>query len=82
MLQPGPALGRQASARPDLTVRAPAPQTGAKGATTEDVSGDGSLVVGEARLYHLVHLDSPTAAIVTIAFDAPGARAYAFTFGG
>ena len=50
--------------------------------TTGDVAADGSMTVGPARLYHLVHLDAPARATVTITFNAPGARAYAFTFGG
>ena len=66
----------------DSPVPATVSVTGAAGATTEDVAADGSLVIGEARLYHLVHLDSPNPGIVTIAFGAPVARAYAFTFGG
>ena len=49
---------------------------------TEDVAADGSITIGQARLYHLVHLSSATRGRVTVTFDAPGARAYAFTFGG
>jgi cytochrome c biogenesis protein CcdA/thiol-disulfide isomerase/thioredoxin len=57
--------------------------TGADGVgTTKDVAADGSMVVGDARLYHLAHLDSPIRATVTVTFNAAGARAYAFTFGG
>ena len=48
---------------------------------TEDVAADGSLTVGPARLYHLVHLSAATRGTVTIAFQGTGARAYAFTFG-
>jgi len=67
----------------DTPVPATVTITGAQGVgTTEDVAPDGSLVIGEARLYHLVHLDSANPGIVTISFNAPGARAYAFTFGG
>ena len=66
----------------DSPVPATVTVTGAPAVATEDVSADGSMVVGQARLYHLVHLDSPARATVTIAFSAPGARAYAFTFGG
>jgi hypothetical protein len=33
-------------------------------------------------LYHLVHLDAAGRATVSITFNAAGARAYAFTFGG
>ena len=50
-------------------------------AATEDVAADGSLTIGAARLYHLVHLPSPGRGTVTITFGGPGARAYAFTFG-
>jgi cytochrome c biogenesis protein CcdA/thiol-disulfide isomerase/thioredoxin len=56
--------------------------TGTDGAQgTEDVAVDGSLTVGPARLYHLVHLPAAARGTVTITFNAPGARAYAFTFG-
>ncbi len=48
---------------------------------TEDVAADGSLTVGPARLYHLVHLSAATRGTVTITFQGKGARAYAFTFG-
>jgi hypothetical protein len=49
--------------------------------TTEDVAADGSMSVGPARLYHLVHLPAFGHGIVTITFNASGVRAYAFTFG-
>jgi cytochrome c biogenesis protein CcdA/thiol-disulfide isomerase/thioredoxin len=49
--------------------------------TTEDVAADGSMSVGPARLYHLVHLPAFGHGIVTITFTASGVRAYAFTFG-
>ena len=49
---------------------------------TEDVAVDGSITIGQARLYHLVHLSSAIRGTVAVTFDAPGARAYAFTFGG
>jgi cytochrome c biogenesis protein CcdA/thiol-disulfide isomerase/thioredoxin len=49
--------------------------------TTEDVSADGSMTVGPARLYHLVHLEAFGSGTVIITFNAPGVRAYAFTFG-
>jgi cytochrome c biogenesis protein CcdA/thiol-disulfide isomerase/thioredoxin len=48
---------------------------------TEDVSASGELTVLSARLYHLVHLPASTQATLTITFDAPGAQAFAFTFG-
>jgi thiol-disulfide isomerase/thioredoxin len=48
---------------------------------TEDVAADGSMTVGPARLYHLVHLPAFGHGTVTITFGAPGVRAYAFTFG-
>jgi len=48
---------------------------------TEDVAVDGSLTVGPARLYHLVHLPAAARGTVTITFNASGVRAYAFTFG-
>ena len=50
-------------------------------APTEDVAADGSMAVGPARLYHLVHLPTFGKGTVTITFGAPGVRAYAFTFG-
>ncbi len=56
--------------------------TGATAGPSPDVRADGAMAVGPARLYHLVHLDSPARATVTITFDSPGIRAYAFTFGG
>jgi thiol-disulfide isomerase/thioredoxin len=56
--------------------------TGANGAQgTEEVGVDGSLTVGPARLYHLVHLSAAARGTVTITFNASGAHAYAFTFG-
>ena len=51
-------------------------------ATTEDVAADGSMTIGTARLYHLVHLSAVARGTVTITFNAAGARSYAFTFGG
>lgn len=48
---------------------------------TEDVSASGDLTVSGARLYHLVHLPASEQATLTITFDAPGAQAFAFTFG-
>jgi cytochrome c biogenesis protein CcdA/thiol-disulfide isomerase/thioredoxin len=55
---------------------------GVTGATvTEDVAADGSMTIGPARLYHLVHLPAMASGAVTITFNAPGAQAYAFTFG-
>ena len=51
-------------------------------AGTEDVGADGTLLVGPARLYHLVHLDSAARGLVTLIFSQPGVQAYAFTFGG
>jgi cytochrome c biogenesis protein CcdA/thiol-disulfide isomerase/thioredoxin len=70
-----------------LAADTPVPVTvkisGAQGVgTSEDVGADGSMVISAARLYHLVHLDTANPGIVTITFNAPGARAYAFTFGG
>jgi cytochrome c biogenesis protein CcdA/thiol-disulfide isomerase/thioredoxin len=50
--------------------------------STEDISTDGSGTVGPARLYHLVHLGGLGHGTVTIKFNGPGVRAYAFTFGG
>ncbi len=66
----------------DSPVQASVAVVGAKAGATEDVSAGGTLVIGQARLYHLVHLDAPASAVVTITFNSPGARAYAFTFGG
>jgi thiol-disulfide isomerase/thioredoxin len=51
-------------------------------AATEDVDAAGAVSIGQARLYHLVHLDAAARGTVTITFDSAGARAYAFTFGG
>ncbi len=66
----------------DSPVQATVTVTGARTSATEDVSAGGAMVIGQARLYHLVHLDSAARAVVTITFNGPGARAYAFTFGG
>jgi cytochrome c biogenesis protein CcdA/thiol-disulfide isomerase/thioredoxin len=48
---------------------------------TEDVSASGEITVSSSRLYHLVHLPASEQATLTITFDAPGAQAFAFTFG-
>ena len=67
----------------DSAVPATVTLTGVSSATpTEDVAADGSMTIGAARLYHLVHLPGPARGIVTITFNAAGARSYAFTFGG
>ena len=67
----------------DSSVSATVTIGGATGATpTEDVAADGSMAISGARLYHLVHLPAAARATVTITFNAAGARAYAFTFGG
>jgi hypothetical protein len=66
----------------DSPVPATVTVSGVQGLATEDVAADGALTVGQARLYHLVHLDTAASGTVTITFNAPGARAYAFTFGG
>jgi cytochrome c biogenesis protein CcdA/thiol-disulfide isomerase/thioredoxin len=66
----------------DSPVPATVEVTGVVGAAaTEDVAADGSMTIGAARLYHLVHLPAPGRGVVTITFGSPGARAYAFTFG-
>ena len=49
---------------------------------TEDVATDGTMSIGSARLYHLVHLPAAAQGTVTVTFSAPGVRLYAFTFGG
>jgi hypothetical protein len=57
--------------------------TGVTGATpTEDVTASGSMTIGAARLYHLVHLPSAARGTVIITFNKAGARSYSFTFGG
>ena len=48
---------------------------------TEDVSASGEITVSGSRLYHLAHLPASEQATITITFDAPGAQAFAFTFG-
>jgi cytochrome c biogenesis protein CcdA/thiol-disulfide isomerase/thioredoxin len=68
------------SADPPATVKVSVTGAGAVG-PTEDVAADGSMTVGPARLYHLVHLPAFGHGTVTITFGAPGVRAYAFTFG-
>jgi cytochrome c biogenesis protein CcdA/thiol-disulfide isomerase/thioredoxin len=49
---------------------------------SEDLNARGQITVGAARLYHLVKLDRSGEGMVTLQFDQPGVRAYAFTFGG
>jgi cytochrome c biogenesis protein CcdA/thiol-disulfide isomerase/thioredoxin len=67
----------------DSPVPATVKVTGAAGAVaTEDVAADGSVTIGTARLYHLVHLPAAARATVVITFNAAGARSYSFTFGG
>jgi hypothetical protein len=51
------------------------------GAATEDVATDGSMTIGSARLYHLVHLPAAARGTVVITFGSAGARCYSFTFG-
>jgi thiol-disulfide isomerase/thioredoxin len=71
--------GSSATAPASVSVSGlPASQIG----VTEDVGSDGTLTIGAARLYHLVHLNAPGRGIVTITFNGAGANAYAFTFGG
>jgi cytochrome c biogenesis protein CcdA/thiol-disulfide isomerase/thioredoxin len=67
----------------DSPVQAGVKVLGATGATpTEDVAADGSMTIGPARLYHLVHLPAAARGTVVITFNASGARSYSFTFGG
>jgi cytochrome c biogenesis protein CcdA/thiol-disulfide isomerase/thioredoxin len=66
----------------DSPVKVQVAVSGATSAGTEDVGPDGTMTVSAARLYHLVHFGSATAATVTLTFESAGARAYAFTFGG
>jgi len=65
------------------TVTVHAGQGGSKqDVATEDVATDGTMSIGSARLYHLVHLPAAAQGTVTVTFSAPGVRLYAFTFGG
>jgi cytochrome c biogenesis protein CcdA/thiol-disulfide isomerase/thioredoxin len=67
----------------DSPVPATVNVTGVTGATpTEDVTASGSMTIGAARLYHLVHLPSAARGTVIITFNKAGARSYSFTFGG
>ena len=67
----------------DSPVPATVQVTGVTGAApTEDVGANGSMAIGAARLYHVVHLPSAARGTVIITFNAAGARAYSFTFGG
>ncbi|MFI5259367.1 MAG: cytochrome c biogenesis protein DipZ [Candidatus Limnocylindrales bacterium] len=67
----------------DSPVQATVKVTGTAGAApTEDVAADGSMTIGAARLYHLVHLPAATRGTVVVTFKGTGARAYSFTFGG
>jgi cytochrome c biogenesis protein CcdA/thiol-disulfide isomerase/thioredoxin len=66
----------------DSPVAANVAVSGATGATaTEDVAADGSMTIGAARLYHLVHLPAAARGTVVITFGGAGARSYSFTFG-
>jgi hypothetical protein len=67
----------------DSPVPATVRVTGVAGAApTEDVAADGSMAIGTARLYHLVHLPSAARGTVIVTFNKAGARSYSFTFGG
>jgi cytochrome c biogenesis protein CcdA/thiol-disulfide isomerase/thioredoxin len=67
----------------DSPVPATVSVTGATGAAvTEDVAAGGSMTIGLARLYHLVHLPSAARGTVIVTFNRAGARCYSFTFGG
>ena len=67
----------------DSPVSATVQVTGVTGPLpTEDVGAGGAMGIGAARLYHVVHLPSAARGTVTITFNAAGARAYSFTFGG
>jgi thiol-disulfide isomerase/thioredoxin len=46
-----------------------------------DVTADGEGVLDEPRMYQLVRQRAPGPRTVEITFDAPGVRAYVFTFG-
>jgi cytochrome c biogenesis protein CcdA/thiol-disulfide isomerase/thioredoxin len=52
-----------------------------EGNHSEDVNAEGQLTVTEPRLYHLVSLSAMEEATVTLRFDQPGVKLYAFTFG-
>jgi cytochrome c biogenesis protein CcdA/thiol-disulfide isomerase/thioredoxin len=64
------------------TVKVTGLPSGTEALTAEDVGANGSMGIGAARLYHIVHLPSDARGTVTITFNAAGARAYSFTFGG
>jgi len=67
----------------DSPVPATVRVTGVAGAApTEDVAADGSMAIGTARLYHLVHLPSAARGTVIVTFNKAGARSYSFTFDG
>jgi cytochrome c biogenesis protein CcdA/thiol-disulfide isomerase/thioredoxin len=53
-----------------------------RAAPTEDVAADGSMTIGTARLYHLVHLPAVARGTVIVTFNGTGTRLYVFTFGG
>jgi cytochrome c biogenesis protein CcdA/thiol-disulfide isomerase/thioredoxin len=48
---------------------------------SEDINAQGQLTVSEARLYHLAGLDASASATLTVQFNQPGVKVYAFTFG-
>jgi hypothetical protein len=66
----------------DSQVSATVGVTRATGLPAEDVAAGGTMTIGAARLYHVVHLAAAQRATVTITFDSPGVRLYSFTFGG
>jgi thiol-disulfide isomerase/thioredoxin len=49
---------------------------------SEDVDSLGQVTVQASRLYHLVGLGNTAEGMLTLHFDSPGVRVYAFTFGG
>ena len=49
--------------------------------TSEDLDADSSILVDEARLYHLVSLDQVVDGTLLLTFSEPGIESFAFTFG-
>ena len=49
--------------------------------TSEDLDANGSILVDEARLYHLVSLDQVVDGTLLLTFSEPGIESFAFTFG-
>jgi hypothetical protein len=69
-------LDSQESASVSVEVLSPAKEN-----LSDDIGQDGLVQVDEARLYHLVSFDEIQQGELVLTFNAPGIKAFAFTFG-